>query len=85
MAVIDGPAAPKVSQQDATWLKASIQTDIAEIQGGKLAERKRSNPAGVKLARALVADHTTLLKAADKLARHYGIDIPTSPSAKQLA
>ena len=66
-----------------TWLKTSIQTDLAEIQGGKLAESKSKNPAVLKLARTMVADHTNMLKSGRTLARHYHLTMPTAPSPSQ--
>lgn len=75
----------KPSQQDATWVRSSIQTDLAEISGGKSAEQKSNNPLVTKLAKTLIIDHTKLLKRAEKLADRYAITIPTSPSAAQVA
>jgi len=68
---------------DVTWLKGSIQGDIFEIKGGRLALTKSSNASVKTLAQRLVTDHTQSLAEALQLARKYGIDVEQQPTPTQ--
>src|SRR4051794_10487986 len=59
---------------DVEWLKTSIQGDVFEIRGGRLALSKSSNAAVKTLGQRLVTDHTQSLAEALQLAKKYGID-----------
>jgi putative membrane protein len=69
--------------QDETWLTSSMQGDRFEIQGGKMALQKSTNPAVRTLAQTLVTDHTKSLKDASHLARAIGLDVPKKPSPSE--
>ncbi len=67
------------------FLVTAAQANLFEIQSGQLA-RQRGQSAGVRtLGAMLVADHTAELQRLTALARSFGIDVPTSPNAKQRA
>lgn len=74
----------KVSAADKQYLKTSIQGDLFEITGGKLAKAKSHNAAVLRLANRLVTDHSKSLSDAAKLARSFGIDVPTKPLPSQV-
>lgn len=76
--------AAAVSGLDRQFLKSSIQTDRAEISGGRLALTKSRNAAVRRLAARLIADHTTMLASAVALARSLGIAVPGTPSPTQM-
>jgi putative membrane protein len=74
----------QVSGLDKQWLKTSMQGDIFEVRGGKLAEAKSNNPAVIKLAKTLVSDHTKSYKDVAKLARKLGVEVPKSPTPSEV-
>jgi putative membrane protein len=73
----------RVSGLDKASLKMSMQGDLFEVQGGKLAQRVSSNQAVIRLAKRLVTDHSKSYDDAAKLARRLGVAVPTSPSPSQ--
>jgi putative membrane protein len=73
-----------VSGLDKQSLKTSIEGDMFEIAGGKLALHRSHNPAVLKLARRLVTDHSKSLQDSVKLARKLGIDVPHSPAPSMV-
>jgi predicted outer membrane protein len=73
-----------LSGLDSEYLKTSMQGDLFEIRGGKLAEKKSHNKAVLKLARTLVKDHSQSFSDAAKLARKYGEDVPKSPTPSEV-
>ena len=78
-------AAPKtpVASIDASWVQASIQGELAQVQAGKLALQKSSLPSVVALGNAMIYQHTKLLAESTRCATRLGITIPTTPSATQ--
>jgi len=71
------------SAWDEQWLTMSIEGDLFEIQGGRLALQKSQLPEVRNLANTLIQDHTKSLQDATELAQKYGIDVPTEPSPTQ--
>jgi putative membrane protein len=69
-----------VSAWDKQYLQTSLEGDLFEVQGGKLAEAKSTDPAVLKLANTLIRDHTKSYKESAKLTRRLGIKVPTDPS-----
>jgi putative membrane protein len=72
-----------LSGLDKQYLTTSIQGDLFEIRGGKLAERRSRNPYVLKLARTLITDHTKSLHQAAALARRLHVEVPSSPTDSQ--
>jgi len=73
----------RYSEWDEQWLQMSIEGDLFEIQGGKLALQKATTPAVKSLGDRLVTDHSKSLQDAVDLAKKLGIRRPTSPSPTQ--
>jgi putative membrane protein len=73
----------RFSEWDEEWLKMSIEGDLFEIQGGKLALDKATTSEVKTLADRLIKDHTQSLKDAAKVAKKLGIDVPSEPSPVQ--
>src|SRR5690349_24279135 len=76
-------AAP--SDQDAAYLKAAHQSNLAEISGGKLAQQKGQSQQVKDLGARFVADHTKLDAAVQQTASQLGVDLPAAPNEKQQA
>jgi putative membrane protein len=76
-------AAP--SDQDAAFLKAAHQSNLAEIAGGKLAQQKGNSQQVKDLGERFVADHTKLDAAVTELASSLDVDLPSAPNAEQQA
>jgi putative membrane protein len=74
----------KVSAADEQYLQTSISGDRFEVIGGKLAEKKSTNPAVLRLAKRLVDDHSKSLSDAVKLAHSLKIDVPSSPTPSMV-
>ncbi|MBV8953414.1 MAG: DUF4142 domain-containing protein [Solirubrobacterales bacterium] len=72
-----------VSGLDKEYLKTSMQGDIFEITGGKLARVKTHNRAVLTMANRLVSDHTKSLRDAARLARRLGVEVPKSPTPSE--
>jgi putative membrane protein len=76
-------AAP--SDQDAAFLKAAHQSNLAEIAGGKLAQQKASSQQVKDLGQRFVTDHTKLDQSLQKTASALGVSLPSAPNAQQQA
>lgn len=79
------PASAAPSDQDAAFLKAAHQSNLAEIAGGKLAQQKGDSSAVKELGARFVADHTKLDAALSDTASALGVDLPSAPNAQQRA
>jgi putative membrane protein len=73
----------RYSAWDEEWLMMSIQGDLFEIQGGKLAQQKGTTQKVRDLGATLVKDHTESLMEATELAKKLGIPVPSEPSPTQ--
>jgi putative membrane protein len=76
-------AAAKPSGLDEESLKTSMQGDLFEIKGGRIALSKSHNAAVLKLANRLVSDHTKSFDETAALARKLGVDVPKAPTASE--
>ncbi|WP_249999043.1 DUF4142 domain-containing protein [Actinoplanes sp. M2I2] len=76
-------AAP--SDQDAAYLRAAHQSNLAEIAGGKLAQQKGASEEVKDLGARFVADHTKLDAAVRQTASQLDVDLPSAPNEKQQA
>jgi putative membrane protein len=77
--------AAAVSNQDAVFLKANDQTDLAEITIGKIAlQRARHNDTKM-MAMMTIKQHTAALAAVRKLAKNYSVTLPAQPNPTQRA
>ncbi|MEZ2299250.1 DUF4142 domain-containing protein [Variovorax sp. RCC_210] len=75
-------AAGKLEKSDAALLKDIAQANIAEVETGKLAIEKASNPEIKKFAQMMVDDHTKGLADVKTLASASGTELPDGPDAK---
>ncbi|WP_250031362.1 DUF4142 domain-containing protein [Paractinoplanes maris] len=76
-------AAP--SDQDAAYLRAAHQSNLAEIAGGRLAQQKGASEDVKDLGARFVADHTKLDAAVKQTASQLDVDLPDAPNEKQQA
>jgi putative membrane protein len=72
-----------LSAWDKEWLMMSIEGDRFEIAGGQLAQSKGQVAEVKALGARLVADHSKSLADAVKAAKHFGVEVPDSPSPSQ--
>ena len=72
-----------VSGLDKEWLKTSMEGDLFEVDGGKIAKSKSTDPAVLRLANRLISDHTQSYSDAAKLARKLGVEVPTEPTPSE--
>ncbi|NUR87673.1 MAG: DUF4142 domain-containing protein [Nonomuraea sp.] len=71
------------SEQDRTWMATIHQGNLAEIEAGRLAEKKGSADQVKSIGRMLVDDHTQLDQKVTQTATQLGIKLPTGPTADQ--
>lgn len=74
-----------VSHQDARFLKAAHQSNLAEIQTGQLAVSRSKTAAVRDLGMMFVTDHTPLDADLVKVAAKLGVTLPSRPNAEQRA
>jgi putative membrane protein len=75
-------AADKDSQ---TFIKNAIEANYAEIDAGKLAQEKGTDPAVKEYGAMMVKDHTDANEKAKQVASLLGVDPPTGSSVGQKA
>jgi putative membrane protein len=75
-----GPDSTTASQ---VFVKEAIQGDLAEIQIGRLAQRKGASDGVKQFGQTLESDHTAGLQKAKSLAASLGMMAPSAPNAKQ--
>ena len=71
------------SSQDADFLRAAHQSNLAEIAGGRIAERKGATAVVRALGARFVRDHTVLDAAVIRTAADLHIVLPDAPSPEQ--
>jgi putative membrane protein len=80
-----GPhAAAAVSAQDAAFLRAAHQDDIAEIGAGGIATSKGSGATVRELGALLIRDHKAMDTQLTTTASGLGVTLPDTPSRAQL-
>ena len=77
-------SAGKVSGLDKQSLKTSMEGDLFEIRGGKLALSRSHTKVVRALGQRLITDHTKAYNDSAKLAKKLGIDVETSPSPSEV-
>lgn len=78
-------AAAAPSDQDTAFLRAAHQSNLAEIDTGRLAQQKGASEQVKDLGARWVADHTKLDAALQDTAEALGVDLPDAPNAEQRA
>jgi putative membrane protein len=72
-----------LSKADQAFLKMAIQTDLAEIQMGQLAQQKGQSEEAKQFGQTLQQDHSQNLDMARQLAQQHGMTPPSGPAAEQ--
>lgn len=75
----------KVSKDDELLMMQLAQTNIAEINAGKLAEQKSSSEQVKSFAKKMVDDHTKALDDLKQIAMSKGVTLPSEPNRQQQA
>lgn len=78
-------AAAQPSTQDTQFLQAIHQVNLAEIEGGNVAQQKAQNQQVKDLAARFVTDHTQLDQAVQSTASQLNVNLPAEPTADQQA
>jgi putative membrane protein len=73
----------RVCGLDTEYMKESMEGDLFEIRGGQLAKKMSTNPAVLRLANRLIADHSKSYADAVALAKRLGIQVQTDPSPSE--
>lgn len=68
---------------DRQFLRASVQSSLFSIIGGRIAQSRGATPVVQSLGGRLVADHDAALGAAQKLARRLHVGVPGNTTAEQ--
>jgi predicted outer membrane protein len=75
----------KLSAGDEKILKEMAMADMAEVEGGKMAQSKSQNSDVKSFAQQMIDDHTSNLNDVKALAQARGVTLPTEPDAKHKA
>ena len=75
----------KLSAGDEKILKDMAMADMAEVEGGKMAQGKSQNSDVKAFAQQMIDDHTANLNDVKALAQARGVTLPTEPDAKHKA
>jgi putative membrane protein len=78
-------ARSEASAQDAAFLQAAHQSNLAEIAAGHIAERKGTDQEIRRIGARLVHDHKILDSAVIATAAILGVTLPSAPDAAQQA
>lgn len=73
----------KVSASDGRLIVDLAQANMAEVESGKLALEKSSDPATKKFAQMMIDDHSAALGEVEKLATSKNVTLPSGPSVMQ--
>jgi putative membrane protein len=73
-----------VSSGDRAWLAAIHQADLADVQHGRLAERKGATAAVRHAGSMLAADHTAFDQKVTGVAGGLGVELPRTERPEQL-
>jgi len=75
----------KLSAGDAKILKDMAMANMAEVEGGKLAQSKSQSSEVKAFAQQMIDDHSANLNEVKTLAQARGVTLPTEPDAKHKA
>lgn len=75
----------KISKQDMNAMQKLAQSDMAEIETGKVAAQKATSPEVKKYAEKMVEDHSKMLEEGKKTAQDKGATPPSGPDKKHQA
>jgi predicted outer membrane protein len=75
----------KLSSGDEKILKDMAMADMAEVEGGKMAQSKGQSSEVKAFGQQMIDDHTANLNEVKALAQARGVTLPTEPDAKHKA
>lgn len=75
-------AAGKLGKSDQDMMQKIAQTNIAEIETGKLAQQKSKSEEVRSFAQKMIDDHTKAQSELEKIAKSKGVSLPSKPDAK---
>jgi predicted outer membrane protein len=78
-------AGAKLNAGDEKILKDMAMANMAEVEGGKLAQSKSQSSEVKAFAQQMIDDHTANLNEVKALAQARGVTLPTEPDAKHKA
>jgi putative membrane protein len=78
-----GSKVPAMPRTDANFMKQAAENGHAEVEAGKVALQKASDPAVKKFAQQMVDDHTKVGDELKALASSKGVELPAEPSLVQ--
>jgi predicted outer membrane protein len=78
-------AGAKLSSGDQAILKDMANADMAEIEGGKMAQSKGQSAEVKAFGQQMIDDHTANLNEVKALAQARGVTLPSEPDAKHKA
>ncbi|MFI1994345.1 DUF4142 domain-containing protein [Actinoplanes sp. NPDC020271] len=84
-AAVAAPAQDEPSAQDAAFLKAAHQGNLAEIAAGRIAWTTSKDPTVKALAATLMRDHIHMDADLYQTARHLRVFLPDAPTDEQRA
>lgn len=79
------PALAEASEQDATWMVAAHQSNLAEIAAGTAAQEQATSDDVREMGAMLIADHEKLDADLTAAAEQLGVDLPDAPTPEQQA
>jgi putative membrane protein len=79
------PALAASPTTDATFLQEAVHTESTEVQIGRLAVEKSSNPGVQKLGQMLIDDHAAGGQEVARLANTLQVSVPLNPAGDQEA
>jgi putative membrane protein len=80
-----GFAADTLSHSDSSFLKSAAEGGMYEVQAGRIALDKATNPQVKSFAQKMIDDHTKANEELSQLAASKGVKLPTSPSLTEQA
>jgi putative membrane protein len=75
--------AAQANQQDQTFLRKAHQSNLAEIQAGRLAQQKATSASVRDMGARLISDHTRLDSRLRPVANQLGVNLPDQPNPMQ--
>ena len=72
-----------VAATQQAFITRAMQTNLAEVQVGKLAQEKGASQQAKSLGQMLTNDHQANQQKAERIAKQIGVTPPTSPGAMQ--
>ena len=76
-------APPQGASQDASWLIATHQTNLSEIQSGQLAAKTGHTESVRNAGQMLASDHQSLDEKLKPVAEQMGVKLPDQPNMEQ--